>query len=145
MMSAQGSPGLSIVEDSTSGVGGVTAVIDSRGGELKLGNQTLLVPAGAVDAATLFTMKKSSKALRVTLTASREAPNDVGSAGFATPLTLSFRYGNAASLPGDPSDIRIVWIRRDGSFEPQPTTVNLASRVVSGELSHFSDYALASN
>lgn len=144
-IAAQGTPGLSMIEDRTSEVGGVTAVIGSQGGELKLGNQSLVVPAGAVDAPTLFRMKKGSRALSVIITATRETLNDVGNAGFATPLTLSFRYGNAASLPAEPSQIQIVWVRPDGTFDPQPTTVDLEARVISAEITHLSEYALASN
>lgn len=141
----QASAAWAVVSDRNSGIGGVTAVIGSEGGELKLGNQSLVVPAGAVDAPTVFRMRKSSEALRVELTATRVTPNDVGSAGFARPLTLNFRYGHAASLPGDPSDLQIVWVRPDGTFEPQPTDVDEVARVVSGQIDHFSEYAMASN
>lgn len=145
VMSLQSAPGWTVVQDASSRSGGVTAVIDERGGELRLGNQSLLVPAGAVDAPTIFNMKKNGGAMSVSLTATRFTPDDVGSAGFAVPVTLSFRYGNEASLPGDPSDLRIVWIRPDGTFEPQPTTVDTQARIVSAELNHLSDYVLASN
>lgn len=126
-------------------VGGTHAVIGAEGGALLLGQQTLIVPAGAVDAPTLFTMKKGGAKLRVTLTASRVSPNDVGAAGFAKPLDLIFSYGAVASLPGDPGDLVIVWIRPDGEFEPQPTAVNTLDRTVTGQIIHFSEYALATN
>ena len=126
-------------------MGGTHAIIGAAGGELTLGQQTLIVPAGAVDAPTLFTMKKSGSKLRVSLTASRVTANDVGSAGFAKPLDLIFSYGAVASLPGDPGDLVIVWIRPDGVYEPQPTTVNTLDRTVTGEIIHFSEYALATN
>lgn len=125
-------------------IGGTHALIGAEGGELRLGNQTLIVPAGAVDAPTLFTMKKGGSKLRVTLSASRLEYNDIGAAGFAKPLDLIFSYGNVASLPGDPEDLVIVWIRPDGTYEPQPTTVDTTAKTVTGEISHFSDYAMAS-
>lgn len=144
-IAAERSAGASAVQDRSSDVGGVTAVIDRSGGELKLGNQRLVVPAGAVDAPTIFRMKNGSGHLSVALTATRTAPNDVGSAGFPVPLILTFHYANEATLPGDPALLQIVWIRPDGSLEPQPTTVDLESKVISGEISHLSEYALASN
>lgn len=125
--------------------GGVSAVIGAEGGRLELGQQTLVVPAGAVDAPTVFTLKKGGSKLRVALSASRETTNDVGSAGFAVPVYLIFTYGNVASLPADPSELKIVWIRADGTYEPQPTVVDQGAKTVTGELTHFSEYALATN
>jgi hypothetical protein len=142
---ASSSNGWEVVEDTTSATGGVSLVIGAEGGELSLGKQRLIVPAGAVDAPTTFRMKKGDSRLKVTLTATRSTTNDVGSAGFAKPLTLVFGYGNAASLPGDPADISVVWIKEDGTFEPQPTVVDTEAKTVSGEIEHFSDYAMASN
>lgn len=132
-----------ILDGPSDATGGVLAVIGAEGGELVLGQQRLVVPAGAVDAPTLFAMKKGGSKLRVTLIASRITLNDVGAAGFAVPVYLTFSYGNAASLPGDPSDLSIVWIREDGSFEPQPTVVDETAKTVTGEIIHFSDYAMA--
>jgi hypothetical protein len=134
-----------IVEDSTSATGGVSAVIGVEGGELTLGKQRLIVPAGAVDAPTTFRMKKGNARLQVKLTATRETTNDVGSAGFAKPLTLVFGYGNAAALPADPADVAVVWLKEDGTAEAQPTVVDTEAKTVSGTLDHFSDYAMATN
>lgn len=134
-----------ILEASSDVTGGVSAVIGAEGGSLKLGRQTLVVPAGAVDAPTIFTMKKGGAKLRVILNASRVTGNDVGAAGFATPVYLTFSYGSVSSLPADPSELLIVWIRADGSYEPQPTVVDEAAKTVTGELLHFSEYALATN
>lgn len=143
--SASSSGGWEVVDDSTSATGGVSVVIGVEGGELSLGKQRLVVPAGAVDAPTTFRMKKGDSRLKVTLTATRSTENDVGSAGFLKPLTLIFGYGNAAALPGDPADISVVWIKADGTFEPQPTVVDTEAKTVSGQLEHFTEYAMATN
>lgn len=134
---------LSIVEGPEE-TGGVTAMIGPDGGELKLGQQRLIVPAGAVDAPTEFRMKKSGTKMQVSLTATRVTTNDVGAAGFAKPLALIFSYGNAASLPADLSTLSVVWIRADGTLEAQPTTLDTTAKTVTGEITHFSDYAMAS-
>lgn len=143
--STSSSGGWQVVDDSTSATGGVSVVIGVEGGELALGKQRLIVPAGAVDAPTTFRMKKGDSRLKVTLTATRETTNDVGSAGFAKPLTLIFGYGNAAALPGDPSNITVVWLKADGTAEPQPTVVDTEAKTVSGQIDHFTDYAMATN
>lgn len=134
-----------ILDAGSDDTGGVSVVIGAEGGSLSLGQQTLVVPAGAVDAPTIFTIKKGGSKLRVILNASRETTNDVGSAGFATPVYLTFSYGNVSSLPADPSELEIVWIRPNGTFEPQPTVVDEAAKTVTGRLLHFSEYALATN
>lgn len=134
-----------ILEAASDDTGGASAVIGAEGGSLKLGQQTLVVPAGAVDAPTTFTIKKGGSKLHVILNASRETTNDVGAAGFPVPVYLTFSYGNVSSLPADPSALSIVWIRADGTYEPQPTVVDEAAKTVTGELLHFSEYALATN
>lgn len=134
-----------VVEIAHSMRGVVSATIGAEGGQLVLGDIRLVVPAGAVEAPTKFKMKKADGYLRVSLTASRFSPNDVGSKGFLEPLTLSFDYANSAVLQDDASSYAVVWIKPDGSFEPQPTTVDAEATVVHGSITHFSDYAMASN
>lgn len=124
--------------------GGVRRLIGPEGGELRLGSQRLIVPAGAVDGITLFTMKKADSQLRVTLSASRASYNDIGAAGFAKPLDLIFSYRNQPNLAEDPATLKIIWIRPDGGIEVQPTTVDADTKTVTGKISHFSDYAMAS-
>jgi hypothetical protein len=70
-------------------------------------------------------------------TATRETPNDVGSAGFAVPLTLTISYAGVSSDMEAPV---IIWIKPDGNAEALPTVVNAAAQTMSAQVTHFSIY-----
>lgn len=135
--------GYTIARETDPAVGVVTAVIDENGGSLNIGNHVLTVPAGAVDAPTTFTMTKLVDDIEVGLTATRLLPNDVGHQGFNVPVRLSLSYANAAQVPANLADMKVVWVKANGSFEAQPSLVDASGEAVIGELNHFSRYAVA--
>lgn len=138
------SDGSTVVRETDLSAGTVAGTIDQAGGKLILGQHVLDIPAGAVDAPTLFTMNKlDADHVRMKLTATRVTTNDVGAQGFAVPVKLTLSYKNAAELPNDQSLLRIIWIKLDGSYESQASTVDVQGKRVTASLSHFSDYALA--
>ena len=132
-----GDHGYKMVQETDPTVGTVTAVIDENGGSLSIGGTTLAIPAGAVSAPTTFTVNKPNGELTYDFTATQNTPNDVGSAGFAVPLSLTISY---ADVRGHVKNPVIVWIKANGYAEPQPTTVDDAAETMTASVSHFSVY-----
>lgn len=132
--------GYTIATETDPTVGVVTAFIDQNGGSLNIGDHTLTVPAGAVSAPALFTMTKLPGQVKVGLTATRLLPNDVGSRGFAKPLTLSLKY-DENSVPNE-GDLKIFWVKLNGQLVQQPSVVDAEGNAVSASLDHFSDYGV---
>lgn len=136
------SNGFTVVKTKDASLGIVTGVIGPSGGKLVLGKHELWVPKGAVSSATTFTMSRDlGSELRFSLTATKLLPNDVGSAGFAVPVALVVNFQDA-TIEGDPSQLRIVWLKPDGSVQEQATDVDVIGKKAVGHLGHFSDYAL---
>lgn len=126
-------------------VGAVSASIGASGGELHLGAHTLEVPAGAVNAPTVFAMSRTDGDLvRIRLSATRNSHNDVGSTGFNKPVKLSISFAGASDLPAlAEDDLKVIYFRPDGLVEEQGTSLNLRGDFATGELDHFSDFGLA--
>ncbi|MBV9772455.1 MAG: hypothetical protein JO040_00805 [Gemmatimonadetes bacterium] len=127
--------------------GSVTAVIGSQGGTLQLGEHELAVPAGAVTAPTVFTLRvDDGEHIRVDLTATRTLATgevvDVGARGFGRPLRLKLGFARASDS-FDPNQLRIVWARPDGTLEVLATEVNPSGKQLRADLQHFSGYAVA--
>jgi hypothetical protein len=124
------------------------AVIGREGGSLGVPGYTLTVPRGAVSAPTLFTFASvPSGNVEVHLTATSldsKVRNDVGAAGFTLPVILSFPCETAGGMPAW-SRLVIVRVEADGTFTRMPSTFNPVARVISGRLSSFSQYALATD
>ena len=135
--------GFTVARETDPAVGVVTAIIDENGGSLNIGNHVLTVPAGAVDYPTSFVMTKLVDEIEVGLTATRLLPNDIGRRGFDVPVKLSLSYANAAEVPADAADLKVVWVKANGEHEAQPTAVDPSGETVIGSLDHFSSYALA--
>lgn len=124
-------------------VGVVSAVIDQNGGELRLGKNSLVVPAGAVDAPTTFTMTRADDEIRFDLTATRLLLNDVGAQGFLKPVRLKLSYHDASNVSSsNEGTLRILWEKGDGSFEAQQSFVETGIKSVTANLNHFSIYTL---
>jgi hypothetical protein len=122
----------------------VALVIDSRGGELKSSEHMLVVPRGAVDSPTLFTMKVSSGMhVRVDLSAVRVA-DGVRVSQFPEAVKLRLSYRNV--LRPD-EDRLVVTYLQDGSVLGRKTRVgserDKGNMFVDGMLFHFSAYAMA--
>lgn len=125
------------------GLGVVSGTIGASGGELHLGTHTLEVPAGAVDAPTVFSMSRAADdLLRIRLSATRDSHNDVGAAGFEKPVRLSIDFSAAEDLPNDVSQLEVIFFRPDGLVEPFSTFLDVQDKKATGELPHFSDYGL---
>ena len=122
----------------------VSGTIGNAGGELHLGVHSLVVPAGAVSEATVFTMSRpEGDLLRLSLSATRESYNDVGAAGFAVPLQLRLSFVDAGDLPADVSKLEVIYFEPTGTVAPQPTYLDVTGGVASGDIPHFSDFGLA--
>jgi hypothetical protein len=133
--------GYTIARETDPAVGVVSALIDQKGGSLSIGEHILTVPAGAVDAPTVFTMSKLQKDIKIGLTATRLLPNDVGHAGFNVPVRLSLSYANAKTVP-DADALKVLWLKPDGSQVVQPSQVDETHHDVTGLIYHFTDFGL---
>jgi hypothetical protein len=128
----------------------VSGLIGSNGGSIQLAGHSVTVPAGVIGQPTVFTMTvPASGPVQVELTAVRSGAfgrdRNVGAAGFdgqTVTLTLSYAWATNA---GDPTDLVILRMHRDGTAEPLPVTLDAAGMRVTADLDHFSRYALASN
>jgi hypothetical protein len=124
----------------------VETEVGPRGALLQADRYFLLIPAGAVHQKTNFTMDVGTDGL-VTLEAYRERGNgtriDVGAAGFAKKLTLALYYGQSPEAVENASKLQVAWVQENGVLTPVPTELNKDYHVVYGQLSHFSQYALA--
>lgn len=126
----------------------VAAVIGPDGGSLGVPGYVLTVPRGAVAQPTRFTFESvSSGYVEVRLTATAEGSddvNDVGRGGFAVPVSLGIGYEPAGGMPRW-ARLVVAWVRDDGSLERVPSGFDPVRRLVIGRLSHFSQYAVASD
>ena len=122
----------------------VEGIIGTRGGVLRLGQHWLLVPRDAVRADTRFRMTPiKDGTYHVELTATQvgaAVENDVGHAGFRTPIYLGFHFADA---PIDPATLAVAWLT-DGMLISQPTFIYEEAWAV-GVLRHFSGYVLVGN
>ena len=123
----------------------VTAEIDSRGGVLRADEYFLAVPRNAVRGKTTFTMEVSTDGV-VSLTAIETRGRvwvDVGANGFREKLTVGLSYGRSREAKASALDFKVVWLKDNGNVVVMPSLVDERARIVYGELSHFSRYALA--
>jgi hypothetical protein len=117
-----------------------SAVIGSAGGSVSAGATRIGVPAGVVADGTVFTINVSqTNIFQVSLTATSagapEGSNDVGAAGFSSPVLLYFDYG---ATP--PSSYSVAWQIVNGVLVPVPSRVE--GNFVIGQLNHFSTYVV---
>jgi hypothetical protein len=126
----------------------VSAVIDASGGSIGVPGYTLTVPARAVAQPTEFVFESVGEgylAVRLSATSvgSRTA-NDIGEAGFTVPVLLSEQVDAAGGMP-QWNRMVIAWDRPDGVLDPVPSSINPATKVLTGRLSHFSQYVVATD
>lgn len=142
VMSTDGTPYVVAMESDPSAEF-VSGVIGAAGGELGIaGSHKIIVSAGAVDTATVFTMQRyPEEPLRVKVTAGED--NVVGAAGFGAPVTLLLDYTSAANLPADLSSMELIYFRNDGLVEVLDTQVDTATGKLHADLPHFSLFGLA--
>jgi hypothetical protein len=122
--------------------------IGSDGGTITTAAYTLVVPKGAVYESTRFTVSPANDGTyKIDLTAERKGLlgyYDVGSKGFARPVSLTISYAKATGVL-DPRKLIIVYLRSDGKAEIQPSVINTTTKAVTSYLGHFSKYALVQN
>lgn len=128
----------------------VSGLIGVDGGSISLAGHQLTVPAGAVDAPTVFTMTLPSsgyvevdlKAVQVT------ALGETVVEKFAQPVTLTLTYAWASNVT-DPSALRILYMTdgtHDGGHElVADQSVDETGKTVSARLDHFSAYCMATD
>lgn len=121
-------------------------LIDSGGGEVHLAGHALLVPEGAVEEPTLFSMAVVPGAYVEVELVALVGDVNVGESGFADGrvVTLSLSYASATGLD-DPERLTIVHRRDDGQLEPLVSAVDRRARTVTTGLRHFSRYCLATD
>lgn len=130
-------------------------LIGPAGGYLYTSGHYLSVPAGAVSQPTTFRIAQVKKKLGadsttvigVDLKASIKDAHgnvvDVGAKGFLKPLTLGLSYAWAVEQFGedDAQQLQVVWLKSSTEVEEVVTLkVDGASKLVYGQLEHFSDY-----
>ena len=116
----------------------VTRVIGRAGGSMRVGPHTLRVPQGAL-----------AKAVSITA----ELDGDDGynkvrfyphGLKFRTPASLTMSYANCDIGDGSRlAYVQIVYRHGDQIVEYEPSIADLAGRTVTGEITHFSNYAVA--
>jgi hypothetical protein len=114
----------------------VSQTIGPEGGTLQVGANTLAIPAGALDSAVTITAVAPSD----TVNRVRFEPEGLT---FLTPARLTMSYANCntlgLSLPKQiayTSDLLLI-------LEYIPSLDDLSGQTVTGEVRHFSDYAIA--
>lgn len=120
-------------------------------GEVKDSQQTkhlIVVPEGAVQQNTLFTMTLASdEYLSVELRAQIQLPNgqlrDIGAYGFFKRIQVLLSYAWGTNLD-DSKSLTILWDPKNGrAHEKVGGTISRTNRQVVAELSHFSKYSVA--
>lgn len=113
-----------------------SAIIGAAGGKLQIGQYTLQVPAGALAQPTLI----SGEQLPDTVNSVRFTPEGLR---FAKPATLSMTYANC-NLLGRLLPKRIAYTTDNLQILSYLLSLdNLFSRYVTGQVNHFSRYAVA--
>lgn len=110
-----------------------------KGGTLSLLDVFLEIPPGAIDNDTLFSINIPD--LNVFY-------NEFGTSGlmFNKPVRVTMSYRSADLSGVDESTIRIGWYNpTNGKFQDVVCDVDFENKVVTGELQHFSAYALISD
>ena len=114
----------------------VTQVIGPLGGTMSIGPHSFTVPAGALDSAVTITAIAPSDSLnRIVF-----QPSGLT---FSTPATLTLSYANCGLLPHLLPE-RVAYV--DNLLNVLyylPSVQNQMSQTVTGQVQHFSDYAVA--
>lgn len=110
--------------------------IGPAGGTLRVGEYTLVVPAGALDRSVRITMQQ----VRDTVNSVRFGPEGLR---FQRPARLTMSYDNCRSIPGN-RDHRIVYVdERLRVLETPDSRDNERNEEVTADIDHFSRYAVA--
>ena len=125
--------------------------IGPAGGTISTAAYTLVVPPNAVSTSTRFDLEPTNTGIySLDLHAYQKSGLlglslvEVGSKGFAKPVTLKVSYAKATNVT-DAKSLVIIYIRGDATVEVQQSVIDTKAKVVSSELDHFSKYALSQN
>jgi hypothetical protein len=117
----------------------VTRVIGRAGGSIKVGPHTLRVPQGALAHAVAITAEVPDE--NTGYNELRFSPHGLQ---FHTPASLTMSYANCeVSDSSRLSYLQIVYKHVGKIVEYEPSVHNLAAQTVTGEISHFSNFAIA--
>jgi len=111
------------------------AWIGPKGGMLKAGKHVLKVPVGALSTTVWIRMQAPSSTFnRVVF--------DPEGLTFKYPANLTMSYSNCLVVPG--TEQQIVYLNDQFRIiETTPSETNPVTQTVTGQVSHFSDYALS--
>lgn len=131
---------LTVVYETNPDAGSVKATVGASGGLVGIGEHVLYVPEGTVQSNTEFSITRNAEfPLRVKLSAGPN--NDVGRAGFVSPVYLALSLdGIAGYTPGGAAPT-MIYFREDGLVEELETTIYEGFAIA--PLDHFSFYGLA--
>ncbi|HET8654830.1 MAG TPA: hypothetical protein VFL93_04910 [Longimicrobiaceae bacterium] len=130
----------------------LSQLIGVDGGQISLLGATLIVPPGAVDSPTLFTLAVLPTGhVEVDLSATVQTLLGGLLGGsqqetFARPVSLTLSYARATNVT-DPAKLTVVYapgLLGYSDLEPIPSTVDVEHKTVTAQLPHFSRYLLAS-
>ncbi|HMR83794.1 MAG TPA: hypothetical protein PKE30_11710 [Niabella sp.] len=121
-----------------------TAQIGAEGGSLisKDGTIKIEVPAGAIDAATAFSIQEVENVLKNKAKAFRLLPENVN---FKKPVTLTYNYGEIAMDGVNPDFLFLAFQDKDGYFySANKTRGNRQNQTLTVQTTHFSDWTFYS-
>ena len=110
------------------------AWIGPAGGRVDFQGFTIVVPAGAVDKVTMFTIRLPVDPKGSQRVVAEFGPHNVA---FAKPVTIGFPY-RGTSIEGDPTIARVVWWN-DG-WVSMGGTVSADGSQIFTQTPHFSEY-----
>lgn len=114
-------------------------ISSADGGTLSVLDVVLTIPPGAVPNDTMFSINIPDPEVFY---------NEFGTDGlvFQVPVTVTMSFRDADLSGVDVSSLRLAWYNeKTGQFEDLPCVVDLANRLVTAEVNHFSAYGLISD
>ena len=128
-----------LIKCSTNTAQTVTRLVGPFGGALALGATTVVIPANAVLAPTVFTL---------TVPATKYAEIDVKAAGmahffFQAPVVLTIDYSRCDGIDGQALTVWNIDPATKALLERMPSIDNKLTRTITFTTTHFSGYAVA--
>lgn len=121
----------------------ITASIGATGGTFSSadGKITIIVPAGAVTAATNFSIQPVANTLRpgddAFLPAFRVLPENVT---FAKPISVKMKYDPTKLTTGAESSARMAYQTADGRWKSARATLDMTAKTLTAQVTHFCDF-----
>ncbi|MDX2014418.1 MAG: hypothetical protein SFW67_29740 [Myxococcaceae bacterium] len=132
-------PRVAITEPGTPTGAPTTRMIGPEGGTLTSadGLLSLTIPAGAISSPTMFSVTPITATGPGGVQAWRLGPEGTR---FSSPATISMRYDEAEAKATEPRFLRIAFQDAQRRWRPLTTTVDEATRTLSGSTTHLSDW-----